>query len=96
MKKNIPTIVFGAALSLAMATFTSNAFAQGAGGAGGGAGAGGSGASAGGSGSVGSGASSGASGAESGNMGAGSAAPAAGSVRVRPVRTCRAARESAR
>ena len=94
MKKNIPTIVLGAALSLAMATFTSNAFAQGAGG--GGAGAGGSGASAGGSGSVGGGVSSGTSGAENGNMEREAQPRRPARCRVRPVRTCRAARVSAR
>lgn len=67
MKKTLSTIVLGAALSLGLAMFTSNAFAQGAGGA-----------SAGGSGS------------------ASSAGPVGGSVRVRPVRMCRAVRESAR
>ena len=36
MKKNLPTILLGATLSLAMATFGTNAFAQGAGGGGGG------------------------------------------------------------
>ncbi len=38
MKKKLPTIVLGATLSLAMAAFGTNAFAQGAGGGAGGAG----------------------------------------------------------
>jgi hypothetical protein len=47
MKKKLPTILLGATISLAMATFSANAFAQGAGGGGeaGGAGAGASGGS---------------------------------------------------
>jgi hypothetical protein len=80
MKKKIPAIVLGA-LSLAMAAFGSNAFAQGAGGAGG-AGGGSAGAgvgAAGGSGSVGGGASDSSMGAGS-SMGASASAPVAGSV----------------
>ena len=34
MKKKLPTILLGATISLAMATFSANAFAQGAGGGG--------------------------------------------------------------
>ena len=39
MKKNLPTILLGATFSLAMATFGTNVFAQGAGGGGSGTGA---------------------------------------------------------
>ena len=70
MKRNLSSILLGAALSLAIAVFTSNAFAQGAGGASG------------------------------GGAGAGVQEPAqvrwAVRHQVRPVRMCRAARESAR
>ena len=75
MKKKIPTILLGATLSVAIATFSVNAFAQGAGGGGGAGGAG-----AGASGSAGG---SGAAGSSGGSMGAGSAGssgPVAGSV----------------
>ena len=67
MKKNIPTIFLGATLSLAMCTFGSKAFAQGAGGGAGGAygGVGGSASGSAGGTSMGAG----------GNMGASSSAP---------------------
>ena len=68
MKKNLPTMFLGAALSIAMATFGVNAFAQGAGGGG----AAGTGAGAAGAGAAGA----GAAGGSGGNMGpAGSDVP---------------------